>query len=42
MFKDHLVEWVGVYLEIVHGKKEANKILADIDQRYVMMLVSLT
>jgi hypothetical protein len=40
-FKDHLVDWVGEYLEIVHGEKGAKKILADIDRRYVSALVSL-
>ena len=34
-FKDHLVDWVGQYLEIVHGKTGAKDILADIDRRYV-------
>ncbi|KAJ7440045.1 hypothetical protein FB451DRAFT_1445189 [Mycena latifolia] len=33
-FKDHLVTWVGEYLEEVHGKSEAKKIMADIDRRY--------
>ncbi|KAG1902517.1 uncharacterized protein F5891DRAFT_1127522 [Suillus fuscotomentosus] len=32
-FKDHLVKWVGQYLQHVHGTKEAEKIQADIDQR---------
>ncbi|KAJ7189371.1 hypothetical protein GGX14DRAFT_538195 [Mycena pura] len=32
-FKDHLVTWVGEYLELVHGKSEAAKIMADIDRR---------
>ncbi|KAJ7434405.1 hypothetical protein FB451DRAFT_1467623 [Mycena latifolia] len=32
-FKDHLVTWVGEYLEEVHGKSEAKKIMADIDRR---------
>ncbi|KAJ7246229.1 hypothetical protein C8J57DRAFT_1523787 [Mycena rebaudengoi] len=32
-FKDHLVTWVGEYLEIVHGKKHAAAIMADIDRR---------
>ncbi|KAF7350244.1 hypothetical protein MVEN_01327900 [Mycena venus] len=32
-FKDHLVTWVGEYLEIVHGKKGAARIMADIDRR---------
>ncbi|KAF8546044.1 hypothetical protein OG21DRAFT_1428003, partial [Imleria badia] len=30
-FKDHLVEWVGKYLEIVYGKSGAKDQLADID-----------
>ncbi|KAF8915774.1 hypothetical protein CPB85DRAFT_1374970 [Mucidula mucida] len=32
-FKDHLVEWVGMYLEITHGKKRAKDIMDDIDRR---------
>ncbi|KAJ7200092.1 hypothetical protein GGX14DRAFT_536413 [Mycena pura] len=32
-FKDHLVTWVGEYLELVHGKATADKIMADIDRR---------
>ncbi|KAJ6556913.1 hypothetical protein B0H10DRAFT_1847268 [Mycena sp. CBHHK59/15] len=32
-FKDHLVTWVGEYLEQVHGKSDAKKIMADIDRR---------
>ncbi|KAJ6584206.1 hypothetical protein B0H10DRAFT_2234635 [Mycena sp. CBHHK59/15] len=32
-FKDHLVTWVGEYLESEHGKKKASKIMADIDRR---------
>ncbi|KAJ7674002.1 hypothetical protein DFH06DRAFT_1445580 [Mycena polygramma] len=32
-FKDHLVAWVGEYLEIEHGKSKAKKIMADIDRR---------
>ncbi|KAJ6608067.1 hypothetical protein B0H10DRAFT_2303797 [Mycena sp. CBHHK59/15] len=32
-FKDHLVTWVGEYLEAEHGKAEAKKIMADIDRR---------
>ncbi|KAJ7939183.1 hypothetical protein B0H13DRAFT_2226282 [Mycena leptocephala] len=32
-FKDHLVAWVGEYLENEHGKAEAKKIMADIDRR---------
>ncbi|KAI6018216.1 hypothetical protein BKA83DRAFT_4058444 [Pisolithus microcarpus] len=32
-FKDHLVEWVEKYLILKHGKKQAEKILDDIDRR---------
>ncbi|KAJ7484562.1 hypothetical protein FB451DRAFT_1555053 [Mycena latifolia] len=32
-FKDHLVTWVGEYLESEHGKAKAKKIMADIDRR---------
>ncbi|KAG6807727.1 hypothetical protein H0H92_006594 [Tricholoma furcatifolium] len=32
-FKDHLVEWVGIYLEMEHGPAAANEILDDIDRR---------
>ncbi|KAK6981749.1 hypothetical protein R3P38DRAFT_2578132 [Favolaschia claudopus] len=34
-FKDHLVTWVGEYLEAVHTKKKAAQIMADIDRRCV-------
>lgn len=36
-FKDHLVTWVGEYLEMTHGKSEAKKIMADIDRRYELI-----
>ncbi|KAF9222516.1 hypothetical protein BS17DRAFT_796388 [Gyrodon lividus] len=32
-FKDHLVEWVGKYLEVTYGKAGAKECLADIDCR---------
>ncbi|KAG1871546.1 hypothetical protein F4604DRAFT_1881168 [Suillus subluteus] len=32
-FKDHLVKWVGQYLQHVHGMKEVERIQADIDRR---------
>ena len=32
-FKDHLVTWVGDYLELVHGPTRAAAIMADIDRR---------
>ena len=32
-FKDHLVDWVGQYLVIVHGEARAAAIMADIDRR---------
>ena len=41
-FKDHLVEWVGKYLEGIHGKTHAKEILADIDQRCVAILLLLS
>ncbi|KAJ7698292.1 hypothetical protein B0H17DRAFT_1158368 [Mycena rosella] len=36
-FKDHLVAWVGEYLEIVHGKAGAARIMADIDRRIAVV-----
>ncbi|KAG1791175.1 uncharacterized protein HD556DRAFT_1433032 [Suillus plorans] len=36
-FKDHLVEWVGSYLEITYGKKCSKKILAEIDRRIAIV-----
>ena len=32
-FKDHLVDWVGEYLVIVHGETRAAAIMADIDRQ---------
>jgi Plavaka transposase len=32
-FKDHLVAWVGEYLETVYDTAQANKILDEIDRR---------
>lgn len=32
-FKDHLVEWVGRYLVLIHGKADAAKIMDEIDHR---------
>ena len=37
-FKDHIVTWVHEYLTLVHGERRANKIIDEIDQRYVMDL----
>ena len=34
-FKDHLVDWVVLYIEKKHSKPRARAILADIDRRYV-------
>jgi hypothetical protein len=31
MFKDHLVNWVVMYIEKMHRKSRAQAILADID-----------
>ena len=35
-FKDHLVTWVCEYLVLTYGDSQANKILDDIDRRYIM------
>ncbi|KAJ6582258.1 hypothetical protein B0H19DRAFT_1207698 [Mycena capillaripes] len=32
-FKDHLVTWVGQYLEAMHTRKKAAQVMADIDRR---------
>ena len=37
-FKDHLVEWVGEYLEMTYEKAEAGRIMDEIDRRYVCVL----
>ncbi|KAG1766034.1 hypothetical protein EV702DRAFT_1182386 [Suillus placidus] len=37
-YKDHLVEWVEKYLLQTHGKKQANIILDDIDQRCIFSM----
>lgn len=34
-FKDHLVDWVGVYLEKTYEKAKADQIMDEIDRRYV-------
>lgn len=34
-FKDHLVDWVVMYIEKKNSKAKAKAILADIDRRYV-------
>ncbi|KAI6096718.1 hypothetical protein F5141DRAFT_1190959 [Pisolithus sp. B1] len=36
-FKDHLVKWVGKYLELEHRKAGAKERLADIDHPYVYL-----
>ncbi|KAG1902160.1 uncharacterized protein F5891DRAFT_1127780 [Suillus fuscotomentosus] len=36
-FKDHLVDWVEKYLLLTHGKHEAQRIMDDIDRRYVYL-----
>lgn len=33
VLKDHLVQWVGEYLECEHGNAWAKEILDDIDRR---------
>ena len=37
-FKDHLVTWVGKYLTVIHGERQAGIIMADIDRRYYILL----
>ncbi len=32
-FKDHLVDWVGEYLQITEGNTRAKEIMDDIDRR---------
>ena len=34
-FKDHLVTWIGDYLNIKHNAADAVAIIADIDHRYI-------
>ena len=34
-FKDHVVTWVEQYIRAMHPPAQADKILADIDRRYV-------
>lgn len=36
-FKDHLVDWVEKYLKHVHPKRQAQRIMDDIDRRYVLL-----
>jgi Plavaka transposase len=36
-FKDHVVTWVNEYIKARHREKKANKILDDIDQRYIFI-----
>ena len=36
-FKDHLVTWVTDYIKLEHPSAEAKQILADIDQRQVLL-----
>jgi len=38
-FKDHLVDWVEQYIHDTYPKSQADKILADIDRRYVQFQV---
>lgn len=38
-FKDHLVDWVERYLHRIHGKARADKILDEIDRRYVYRFI---
>lgn len=34
-FKDHLVAWVHQYIESEHGHADAERIMDDIDRKYV-------
>ena len=36
-FKDHLVTWVGEYIEAVHDSREAAAIMAEIDRRIAVV-----
>jgi len=36
-FKDHLVDWVGGWLEMTYNKVEADRIMDEIDRRYVFI-----
>lgn len=36
-FKDHLVEWVNLYIKKNHSKQDAQKILSEIDRRYAFI-----
>ena len=36
-FKDHLVTWVGKYLAVTHGERQAGIIMANIDRRYAII-----
>ena len=33
VFKDHLIEWVGKYLEYIHGPAGGNRVIDEIDRR---------
>ena len=33
VFKDHLVDWVGKYLEHTHGAAAGNRVIDEIDRR---------
>jgi Plavaka transposase len=35
-FKDHVVTWVNEYIQARHRENKANKILDDIDKRYIL------
>jgi hypothetical protein len=40
-FKDHIVMWVNQYLMEEHGEAGAHAIIADIDHRHAVLLISL-
>jgi len=38
-FKDHIVTWVTEYIKGIHSEREANRILDEIDHRWVRSLI---
>ena len=37
--KDHLVEWVLVYLHVRHGEKKLLEIIEDVDHEYLFLFL---
>jgi hypothetical protein len=40
--KDHIVDWVEEYVRALHDNAEAERILADIDRRYIFSFSTLS